>query len=587
MDFISLSEKEKLALIQKLQREDEQERIIELLTDLGTENLSSKLLSELAMAYNILSEQEEAFKILEKIPEADRDGMWFYRKGFFFIAEAYDSDEGSEEAVFQALYNFERALEYSEEASFVAGVMELVSKVFPFELIEENRESLPLLNKHFSKKEKGTEPVQQPKKYKEKISIFKGIIEKGTESINLKERAEKIKEIDGVSNVEIIGDNDSAFITVNIKYNFYEYKIGAAIFGINTKDILTSIGDGLSEEAVNKISVAEKCVNVFMEINDRPLESIDIQLKVLYKILPEMVAVYAESQNRVIDKNWVKMRAESNVISMPTDLFNIEVTYRNNGKVWLHTCGLMPLGLPELEIMDLEMDHVFSMFPLINTFAIRLIEGFYGDKEDADESNDYFLGEFDNGNPLFATKIPWTEGIKYYEGVDCPGQVEDRVEEHNSDTHLIFLYKNQDEFEEGLASKPSDMVNEIEDQVFFYTGELTSKIMSQLAQENAYYLREAVELSKKNPEMQIFILANMDVDVIVNGEKSTEGIWFSITDIQGDTVTGRMTDEAEGTICEFHQGDRATLDISKLLDWQVVIENKIITPNTVYLADEK
>ena len=58
------------------------EKIKEIISELGLENLSGQVLSELAKVCNNWSQFEEAETVLEIVSEEDRDAIWYYRNGF-------------------------------------------------------------------------------------------------------------------------------------------------------------------------------------------------------------------------------------------------------------------------------------------------------------------------------------------------------------------------------------------------------------------------------------------------------------------------------------------------------------------------
>ena len=97
-EFKALSDIEQLQTIKALNDTEQVETIIDVLTSVGTENLSISLLGELGRAYNNNDKPEEAIKVLNSIDEEYRDAVWHYRCAYSygFIAsnnnEAYTSN---------------------------------------------------------------------------------------------------------------------------------------------------------------------------------------------------------------------------------------------------------------------------------------------------------------------------------------------------------------------------------------------------------------------------------------------------------------------------------------------------------------
>lgn len=71
--FKAFSDAEQLQTIKELNDSGNVETIIDVLTDVGIENLSVPLLGELGRAYNNNSNEKEAIKVLESIDEEYRD----------------------------------------------------------------------------------------------------------------------------------------------------------------------------------------------------------------------------------------------------------------------------------------------------------------------------------------------------------------------------------------------------------------------------------------------------------------------------------------------------------------------------------
>ncbi|MDU1262272.1 MAG: hypothetical protein E6969_10800, partial [Veillonella sp.] len=91
--FKALSDIEQLQTIKALNDTEQVETIIDVLTSVGTENLSISLLGELGRAYNNNGNEKEAIKVLESIDEEYRDAVWYYRCAYAYGAIASDNNE--------------------------------------------------------------------------------------------------------------------------------------------------------------------------------------------------------------------------------------------------------------------------------------------------------------------------------------------------------------------------------------------------------------------------------------------------------------------------------------------------------------
>ncbi len=85
---------ELLQTIKELNNSGNVETVINILTDVGMENLSVPLLGELGRAYNNNSNEKEAIKVLESIDEEYRDAVWYYRCAYAYGALVLDNSDG-------------------------------------------------------------------------------------------------------------------------------------------------------------------------------------------------------------------------------------------------------------------------------------------------------------------------------------------------------------------------------------------------------------------------------------------------------------------------------------------------------------
>lgn len=88
-DFALLDENQKCLAIKFLQEMQEEERVIELLTYVGIENLSAELMGMLARSYNNNNQENEAMRIMDMIPEEKRKAVWYYRYGYSYASRCF------------------------------------------------------------------------------------------------------------------------------------------------------------------------------------------------------------------------------------------------------------------------------------------------------------------------------------------------------------------------------------------------------------------------------------------------------------------------------------------------------------------
>ena len=113
-EFQSLSDEDKVKLINE-QEDLDIDRAMELLTNIGIDNLSPILLSTLGRMYNNNGRPAEAIELFDRIDEKHRDWSWYYRCGYAHASlacgESYESEH-----VQKALQLIETAMKMTKEA---------------------------------------------------------------------------------------------------------------------------------------------------------------------------------------------------------------------------------------------------------------------------------------------------------------------------------------------------------------------------------------------------------------------------------------------------------------------------------------
>ena len=112
-EFQELSDADKVKLLNE-QEDLDINRAMELLTNIGIDNLSPILLSTLGRMYNNTGRASEAIDLFNRIDETHRDWSWYYRCGYahamLAIGESYESEH-----VQKALQLIETAMKMTKE----------------------------------------------------------------------------------------------------------------------------------------------------------------------------------------------------------------------------------------------------------------------------------------------------------------------------------------------------------------------------------------------------------------------------------------------------------------------------------------
>lgn len=421
--------------------------------------------------------------------------------------------------------------------------------------------------------------------YWEEFSVMGAIYPKGEEDFFEDTLKSRIESLDNVKCLKFEHSDENNCISFKVRYKDSEYDFYMFRDIFEPPIFFNSQRMYFTKDDEERISQSDTVLNLYMDVQGNPLESIHLQIKLLYAMVPNMLAVYAESCETMLNKREVAMTAKSKIGLRPMDLYQIQGVKSDTGDIWLHTHGLLPLGIPELEILGANEENADLMLNLINSVASQMIEKLYEEENEPNDEIVLFVGNASDGAGMVATVVPWIVGVKEYEHDSVQGLFEDRKESHNGYTSLIFLYASEEDYHNEILTKPAEFAEKIGDNPLFIFGTYTTEIISELAKERISYPQKALELQKTGQENDISVIAKIAVDVIDNsGERTVEHVWFDVEDITDDEITGILSQELffdGGIAC----GERGTYSLSKLTDWNINFKGNIINSRVAYLFD--
>lgn len=396
-----------------------------------------------------------------------------------------------------------------------------------------------------------------------------------------------IKAIDGVEIKEKIMPSEDLPGKLVISYDGMDFEVGFYIGDFYTEEMYQWQLQYFTEEEKEQILKVKKALNVYMKFEGNPKKCYHLQLKLIYAMIPEMVALCDESAERMLNKKWVELAVKSNVLPAPISLYTVQAVYDEN-EVWLHTHGLCRCNLHEIEILDSNKDDSRTHYDLISNYACRLLdENNHVEEDDGNEQGEetIHMGVFYDGNPIVATSKKWINSLKYYPK-DILGGIEDRKDSHNSKTNILFLYGSEEDFNKKCLRKPSEFTKKLENNPLYYISTEETARMSSLARERFSYVERMLKEKQEGKDIGIIIklgLETIDKDGNLD-KKNREHIWFEALSMEGDSFKARLTQEPYN-IPNLHEGDEGTYSIDYVSDWRIHTENGVITPETVYLLD--
>lgn len=421
---------------------------------------------------------------------------------------------------------------------------------------------------------------------KKKRELKSGVIEKTVSYMMGVPRDDKtiedpVKVIERLKNSNLFTVKDVEFnenLNVKILYKDEIYNIELIPETYEISGMYT-VNHHLTEENYKAITESEIGLTVAITFGNSNLDAYHLQLKILYAAVLDMVGVIDFCSEKILSSVWTKITSESPVPPSPDYIYSVQAISGEKNDVWLHTHGLNRCGSIEVEILDSDAENYKNHFYILQTLAKRVIS----DDTFINEEEAFWIGRMNNGEDLVVTWIDYNEALKMYDE-DIIGGAKDREESHNKDTGAVYIYLTEKDYEKKKYRHVSCVNEYISDNLLMmYTTEETLR-MSILAMDRIKYFIDGIN----NEENQGIMKIGLEVDEEYKNEDDTfrEHIWFHIKDINGLKAKGVLTQEPY-YIKDLKSGTEMELDLNHLTDWVLYTNKGQITPDSVYLLEEK
>ena len=424
-------------------------------------------------------------------------------------------------------------------------------------------------------KKSNTGLKESPLGYWEEKSYMLAIPENEEENplIGLFDRVENIAGVEILEKREFEDGTDGY---MRLSYKGEEFEVGFFPKGFYFEDYYILPTYFFKQEDVEKLRNAKIALTIYMKLSGDAKKAFHFQLKLIHAIMPNLLAVLDESAEKLFPADWVKMSIGTAIYPSANDLYTVQAVSGKNGEVWLHTHGLCRFGLTELEILESDVENYNHHYNLIATLASYLLDK---KNEVHFPEKGVYIGLLNNGQPVVATCLSWTEGLKEYKKLKL-GNVDDRKNGHNSRTSIIFIYQSEEEEEKQILSKVS-VYNDLwgENPLFFLSNEETDRMKS-LAIERFSYVEKALQ----NKESDIIVKIGLQTDE--NDEDHLEHIWFKLLDSKEGKLKCKLLQEPYH-VENMHEGDEGWYRIGEVTDWIIYEESFQINPGNVYILEDK
>lgn len=378
----------------------------------------------------------------------------------------------------------------------------------------------------------------------------------------------------GFEVLEVGFDEEEENPVVSVAYlgETYSIHLFAEEFEMND---LYAVNHRFTTANLRAMEEAEAGLTTGMQFGGEPQESFHLQLKVLQCLVPDMVGIVDYCSERMLSSIWARMTAESAVPPSPMYLYSIQAVEGDEDEVWLHTHGLNRCGLVELEVLDSSEAQFSIHSSLLNAMANQAI--CRGDLPDEGEPD--FIAALPRGGAIVTTWVDWEKAVDWYD-THMVGGVEDRAEDHNEDTGVIYAYPSRKDYQDKRFVPLSQIPEEwMDNPLFLVTNEETQR-MSELARERIDFLRAGLNL----PDSTVLVKVGLDVDADQRDAAgaNTEHIWFRLEKMDEEFLYGILTQEPY-YIKELHEGFKAKIPFRALTDWSIDMGGTIVTPDSAYL----
>lgn len=366
-------------------------------------------------------------------------------------------------------------------------------------------------------------------------------------------------------------------LVIDLEVEGRPYCIKVAPDDIDIPDYIR-VGHLLTEEERNIISNTKVGLAVSIDYEGDPRVCFHDQLRIIDVMIPDCVAILDCPSERLLSGKWASLAARSKVQPAARYLFTAQAVSAESGEVWIHTHGLKRCGMYELEILCADKDNYNDYYPIIENYAVRLIES--GGSIEPGEPT--FIARFYNEMVLVATAVDWRESLKSYPQATL-GTEKDREDEvHSEDTYVIMAYHTPEDAENHVYTPVQRYSEELTNNPMFYYSTEETERMGRLASERIEYLRKGFALSDRAVLVKIGLIVDDEYQDKDSDRKEREHIWFEVKEIGENTITAELTQDPY-YVSDIKKGDVRTYPFEDITDWLILTKQARITPDDAYL----
>ncbi len=365
------------------------------------------------------------------------------------------------------------------------------------------------------------------------------------------------------------------------EYDNEEYAFNVAVGTFRLPE-LYRISHDFTEKEIKAMESAKRGLFSKMVFGNDNGKSFHLQIKLLLSLIPDVAGIVDDSAEKMLSGRWARLAVKSNVPPSPDYLYSVQAVSGKENDVWLHTHGLTRCGGIDIEVLNSDKENYNAHYNVLNTLAQRIIS----EGEFIEEFQPMYIARVSDDDIIVATWISYERALKQYPATILGG-ADDRIDGHNSNTGVVYLYLSQSDcdnkklthvshFNELLAANPMQMLTSEE-----------TKRMKTLAIERIDYL---IDISKKITDYEkagILVKVGLEVDEEFKDGDMKEHIWFEAKsfDENEKTFMAELTQEPY-YVAALKPGDIRKCTFEEITDWMAFLDGDRITPDCVYKLEE-
>nr|WP_315020594.1 DUF4026 domain-containing protein [uncultured Aminipila sp.] len=406
-------------------------------------------------------------------------------------------------------------------------------------------------------------------------SYMMAVPEKDQDLMDLEGMLNRLSQVKGI---QVISKNmDSNIMKLDLIVEEEQYQIEIYPTGFELPEMYR-IQHFFPDVDIEALQQAETGLAVEMIYGEDALSSYHAQLRIIHALLPDKLAIFDDSSEKILSGQWAALAASSKTPPAPRYIYTVQAVSGDDDIVWLHSHGLDRCGLPELEILDSSKSVYQSHYSVIEIMANRMLEF----EEPLESMEPLFLAHMTKEISLISTLVPWDQAIEHYDDHMLGGKI-DREESHNGHTSAIFVYPTYEDYQEGKYAPISIYDEYLQDNPLYMVTTKETERMKALAAERLEYMKRAFDCKDNH----ILVKLGLEVDDEYKTEDNfREHIWFELLDIKEDSLTAKLTQEPY-YIENLHEGYTGDYALGEITDWMIYTPERRITPDDIYLMEVK